>query len=136
MADVQKHFESFHEKIKLKKFDENQTLRDKRNIVLDKLKLRLKVIFEEKGEPVPSYKTFDQGSYKMGTGVIPLDSDFDIDVGVSFEVKKDDYSDPVEVKKWVFDALNGHTKKVEADSSPVPQLRLKKAVAALSRGGL
>jgi hypothetical protein len=113
MADVQNHFETFHDKIKLKQFDENQTLRDKRDIVLDKLKSRLKVIFEEKEKPVPSYDTFDQGSYKMGTGVIPLDSDFDIDVGVSFKVKKDDYPDPVEVKEWVYDALNGHTKKVD-----------------------
>jgi len=113
MADVQKHFESFHETIKLKQFDENQTLRDKRDIVLNKLKTRLKTIFEEKGEPVPTYQAFDQGSYKMGTGVIPLDSDYDIDVGVSFNVSKDDYPDPVEVKEWVYDALNGHTKKVD-----------------------
>ena len=113
MADVQKHFESFHEKIKLNKFDENQTLREKRDRVLSKLKSRLKTIFEEKGKPVPAYDTFDQGSYKMGTGIVPVDNDFDIDVGVSFKIKKDDYSDPVEVKEWVYDALNGHTKKVE-----------------------
>ena len=113
MADVQKQFETFHDEIKLKQFDENQTLREKRDIVLDKLKTRLKAIFEEKDEPVPTYQTFDQGSYKMGTGVIPLDSDFDIDVGVSFNVYKDDYPDPVEVKEWVYDALSGHTKKVD-----------------------
>lgn len=112
MADIQKQFEAFHDAIKLKQFDENQTLRDKRDIILEKLKTRLKTIFEEKDEPVPSYQTFDQGSYKMGTGVIPLDSDYDIDVGVSFNVSKTDYPDPVEVKEWVYDALNGHTKKV------------------------
>lgn len=119
MADVQKYFETFHEKIKLKEFDENQTLREKRDIVLEKLKTRLKVIFEEKGEPVPSYAPFDQGSYKMGTGIIPLNSDFDIDVGISFKVKKEDYPDPVDIKKWVFDALNGHTKKVDMRRSCV-----------------
>ncbi|ABQ26398.1 nucleotidyltransferase domain-containing protein [Geotalea uraniireducens] len=113
MADVQKYFETFHDAIKLKKFDENQILREKRDIVLDKLKSRLKTIFEEKDEPVPTYQTFDQGSYKMGTGIIPLDSDYDIDVGVSFNVSKDNYLDPVEVKEWVYDALNGHTKKVD-----------------------
>lgn len=43
----------------------------------------------------------------------PLDCDFDIDVGLRFEVAKDDYPDPVEVKQWVYDALDGHTKKVE-----------------------
>lgn len=120
MVDVQKHFESFHEKIKLKQFDENQTLREKRDIVLDKLRSRLKTIFEEKDEPAPIYETFDQGSYKIGTGVVPLDSDFDIDVGVSFKVKKDDYPDPVEVKKWVYDALNVHPhKKVDMRRSCV-----------------
>lgn len=113
MADVQKYFDTFHDAIKLKRFDENQTLREKRDIVLDKLKSRLKTIFEEKDEPVPTYQTFDQGSYKMGTGVVPLESDYDIDVGVSFNVSKDDYPDPVEVKKWVYEALNGHTKKVD-----------------------
>ncbi len=113
MADIQKYFEAFHDLIKLKQFDENQTLRDKRDIVLNKLKTRLKTIFEEKDEPVPTYQAFDQGSYKMGTGVIPLDSDYDIDVGVSFNVSKNDYPDPVEVKEWVYDALNGHTKKVD-----------------------
>lgn len=113
MADIQKYFEAFHDLIKLKQFEENQTLRDKRDIILDKLKTRLKTIFEEKDEPVPTYQAFDQGSYKMGTGVIPLDSDYDIDVGVSFNVSKNDYPDPVEVKEWVYDALNGHTKKVD-----------------------
>jgi hypothetical protein len=71
-------------------------------------------IYKEKGEKVPVYETFDQGSYKMGTGIIPQDNDYDIDVGVSFHVSKDDYSDPVVVKTWVYDALDVHPhKKVE-----------------------
>lgn len=113
MADVQKQFEAFHEAIKLKKFEENQTLREKRDIVLDKLRTRLKATFEEKGKKAPTFSYFNQGSYEMGTGIIPLDSDFDIDVGVSFNIDKNDYADPVEVKKWVYDALYGHTKQVE-----------------------
>lgn len=113
MADVQKQFAEFHDKIKLGAFDENAILREKRDIVLNKLKTRLKAMFEEKNEPVPQYDSFDQGSYKMGTGVIPLDSDYDIDVGLSFKVNKDDYPDPVVVKQWVYDALYGHTKKVD-----------------------
>ena len=114
MADVQKQIVDFHDKIKLVTFDENAILRDKRDIILNKLKTRLKAMFEEKDEPVPQYDSFDQGSYKMGTGVVPLDSDYDIDVGISFKVKKDDYPDPVVVKQWVYDALNVHPhKKVE-----------------------
>jgi hypothetical protein len=62
---------------------------------------------------VPSYESFNQGSYEIGTGVEPLDSDYDIDVGLMFQVAVNDYDDPVEVKQWVYDALEGHTKRVE-----------------------
>jgi hypothetical protein len=113
MADIQKYFEEFHEEIKLKRFNENSTLIEKRDIILEKLDAGLKENFEKKGEPVPKYDKFDQGSYEMGTGIKPLNGDYDIDVGISFEIAKDDYSDPVEVKKWVFEALDGHTKRVE-----------------------
>jgi hypothetical protein len=41
----------------------------------------------------------------MGTGVQPIDGDFDIDIGVSFHFSKDKHK-PVDVKQWVFDALN------------------------------
>ena len=92
---------------------------EKRDIILNKLKKRLKTIFEEKNKSVPTYNTFNQGSYAMGTGVIPLNSDFDIDVGVSFCIKKDDYPNPVEVKQWVLDSLDDHTKNVELRRSCV-----------------
>ena len=113
MADVQKYFEKFHETIKLKRFEHNSTLVEKRDIILNKLATGLKKNFEEKDEPVPKYDWFNQGSYEMGTGIKPINGDYDIDVGISFKVAKDDYSDPVEVKKWVYDALNGHTKRIE-----------------------
>lgn len=113
MAEIQKQFEVFNETIRLKQYEDNATLREKRDIVLKKLKQRLKDLFEEKDESHPKYMCFDQGSYKLGTGVKPLSGDFDIDVGLLFEVDRDKYPDPVEVKQWVFDALEGHTKKVE-----------------------
>lgn len=113
MAEIQKQFEIFNEAIRLKQYEDNATLREKRDIVLKKLKQRLKALFEEKEETPPKYTTFDQGSYKLGTGVKPLTGDFDIDVGLLFEVDRKDHPDPVEVKQWVFEALDGHTKKVE-----------------------
>ncbi len=103
MIDLQKEFIEFHNKIKLD--DENQKLREKRDILLNKLKNNI-------SEDAASYTTFNQGSYAMGTGIHPEDEDYDIDIGIKFSINKDDYSDPVEVKKWVRDALNGHTKKV------------------------
>jgi hypothetical protein len=110
MAEVQKYFNSFHNKIRLT--DENEVLREKRDIVLDKLRSGIDKIFDDKEKKAPSYQSFNKGSYAMGTGVVPLDGDYDIDVGLLFDVNKDDYPDPVVVKKWVYDALDGHTDEV------------------------
>lgn len=110
MLDLQKEFIEFHNNIKLD--DENQKLRDKRDILLKKLENNI-------SEDAASYTTFNQGSYAMGTGIYPEDEDYDIDVGIKFYINKDDYSDPVEPKTWVKDALDGHTKKVEIRRSCV-----------------
>ena len=110
MVNLQKEFIDFHDNIKLD--DENDILREKRNILLDKLKKNI-------SEDAPSFTNFNQGSYAMGTGIKPDDGDYDIDVGLKFNLDKADYSDPVDVKKWVRDALDGHTKKVEIRNSCV-----------------
>lgn len=107
--DLQKEFEKFHDNIKLD--DENETLREKREILLKKLKNNI-------SEDAPAYTTFVQGSYAMGTGIKPENGDYDIDVGLRFEISKDDY-DPLTPKKWVYDALNGHTKSVKIRKSCV-----------------
>lgn len=110
MVNLQAEFIKFHEEIKLS--DENDTLRKKREILLDKLRQNI-------SEEAASYTHFNQGSYAMGTGIKPDDGDYDIDVGLKFQIKKDDYEDPVQVKKWVYDALDGHTKKVQIRRSCV-----------------
>lgn len=104
MSTLQTAFTQFHNVIKLD--DENETLRQKREILLNKLKDKI-------SEDAASYSTFNQGSYAMHTGIKPTDDDYDIDVGLKFDINKSDYSDPVIVKKWVRDALNGHTKSVK-----------------------
>lgn len=109
MAELQTHFDKFDSKIKLRRFKENQILRDKRDAVINKLREQLPKVFEEKDGPAPTFEEFDQGSYAMGTGVKPLEGDFDIDEGILFDIHIGDYDDPVKVKKWVQDALNGHT---------------------------
>jgi hypothetical protein len=113
MAEIQKQFEVFNETIRLKQYEDNATLREKRDIVLRKFRERLRELFMERDEELPKYTHFDQGSYKLGTAVKPLNGDFDIDVGLLFELDRDEYPDPVEVKQWVFDSLDGHTRKVE-----------------------
>lgn len=113
MPDViQKQFEKFHETIKLNRLKENKTLKEKRDIVLSKLKEGIKKKFEDLNEDEPKWDWFNQGSYDIGTGIVPLNGDFDIDVGLRFYIDKNDCK-PLEVKKWVHEALDGHTKSVK-----------------------
>lgn len=113
MANVQKQFEEFNGKIRLGRFDENQTLRDKRDAVRDRLDEKLPDVFKEHEEECPEYYYRNQGSYEMDTGVVPLDCDFDIDQGIYFAVSTETYPDPVVLKKRVHEALDGHTKDVK-----------------------
>ncbi len=113
MADVQRYLEQFHDAIKLGRFDENAVLREKRDRVLNRLQDGLEEQFASRGENPPEYVTFNQGSYEMGTGIKPISDDYDVDVGVCFEIAKAEYPDPAEVKAWVLDALVGQTKHVE-----------------------
>ena len=106
MPTLQTAFNQFHDAIKLSDVDENATLREKRDILLNKLEDKI-------SDDAASYTYFNQGSYAMHTGISPDDGDYDIDVGLRFDIDKDDYPDPVAVKKWVYDALEGHTKSVE-----------------------
>ncbi len=105
MPAVQKQFEDFHTAIKLDNDDEKAKLRDKREVLVDALSANL-------GEDVPAFETFNQGSYSMHTGVVPLDGNYDIDVGVVFDCNQSKYPDPVVLKKKVRDALDKYGRTV------------------------
>lgn len=92
----------FHEAIKHDNFDESPTLRKQRDIVLNRLRERCQHPFT----------TFDMGGFTMNTGVIPLDKDFDIDVGVVFKANPLE-TRPEFFKNLVFEAVNGLTPRVE-----------------------
>lgn len=105
MSNLQKEFDSFHDKIKLGTYEENQTLRDKRNLLIDELTEALK---DEKipGTDLPlTFTKIDLGSYAMHTGIVPEKGDYDIDVGVIFNVSPEQYDSHV-LKKLVYDKLN------------------------------
>ncbi|MBQ0746512.1 MAG: nucleotidyltransferase [Marinobacter sp.] len=106
MAQLQRYFFSFHEVIKLDNFDENETLRSKRDILLRNLKDNLPT-----GGP-RVVRSFNQGSYAMGTGTKPLDGNYDIDVGAVFDVEPDQ-ANSVSLKKVVRDALTHSNRTVE-----------------------
>jgi hypothetical protein len=101
----QSQFRRFHEAILLKRFQENAELRDKREKILKRLRENLPA-------GTPSFEPFNQGSYEMGTGIKPLDKDYDIDIGILFDVDHRKHA-PVVVKGWVYNAVQGHTARVE-----------------------
>lgn len=77
MLDIQKQFVKFHDLIKLD-FDSNKPLREKRDLLLEDLRLGLKKMFPEN---TPTFDPFNQGSYDIGTGIEPIDEgDYDIDL--------------------------------------------------------
>lgn len=96
---LQKQFEKFNRNIKMD-YDENSELASKRDILINKLKA---------DKDLPSFTVINQGSYAMYTGVKPLDNkDYDIDVGLRFNVNKDDYK-PLDLKEKVCEILKDHT---------------------------
>jgi hypothetical protein len=99
MAAVQKQFDQFHSNIKLDEDDENAKLREKRDLLIADLRARLPAT-------APTFTHIDLGSYAIGAGVLPLDRNYDIDVGLIFDTTTSAYPDPVALKKLVLDALN------------------------------
>jgi hypothetical protein len=107
MANVQKYFEQFHQKIRTD-YEMSEMLRDKRDIILNRIRKHL----AEKGRP--GFVEKNQGSYRMKTGVVPIaDLEFDIDVGLRFNFSETVY-DAKTARGWVFEAVDGHTEKVES----------------------
>lgn len=110
---LQPQFEEYHNKIKLHNIDDNQTLREKRDLLCEELKKYFKKKAEKDGTPEIKFTVKNQGSYSMNTGIKPLKKgDYDIDLMVLFDVSKDEYK-PLDVKKWVYEALNTTFRTVE-----------------------
>ena len=107
MADIQKYFELFHEKIRVD-YEMSKTLREKRDIILDRIREYLK----KHGHPL--FDELLQGSFAIKTGTAPIEElEFDIDMGLRFPFADTEY-EVSEVRKWVFAAVDGHTEKVES----------------------
>jgi hypothetical protein len=118
MNAIQRQFDEFHDKIKHDEDDERAKLRDKRQVLLDALRAGLDA-------DVPAFESFSQGSYAMRTGVVPLDGNYDIDVGLVFDCNKGKYPDPVALKKKIKNALdtNGRTVNIRRPCVTVNYMR-------------
>lgn len=109
MANLQSQMDKFHNKIRLRGFEDNQDLRDKRDKLIQALKDNIN---KDEKEPVLTFSKFDQGSYAMHTGIKPLHQadDYDIDVGIIFDLDPENHQkyidDPVALKIRVKKALD------------------------------
>jgi hypothetical protein len=104
---VQARFRTFDEAIKLKRFEENATLREKRDRVLTRLRSGLAA----QGVRI-TVEPLNQGGDEMGTGIRPLPGRaYDIDVGVVFNLSTHDHRPDV-VKGWVYEAVRDHSAEV------------------------
>ncbi len=117
MANLQKYFEEFHEKIRTD-YEMNDTLREKR----DKIVERIRSDFKKNKRP--GFEELLQGSFAIKTGVVPIGRlEYDIDVGLRVRISEDQFT-AQEVHQWVFDAVDGHTETVESRG---PCVRVKYA---------
>jgi len=119
---VQTYFERFHERIRLAEDNEKAELRDKRQILLANLEANLP-------PGTPPFEWFNQGSYALHTGTVPLDGDYDIDIGLIFDCTRSAYKDPVALKMLVRDALQRGRRTVEVRNSCVTAQYLRKGKA-------
>ena len=112
MANVQTYFNKFDEKIR-RSYDDSSPLRQKRDLLLNDLRDGLRRYSQKHNIRIPRFEHFNQGSYAIQTGIEPLPGeDYDIDVGLIFHLSKNDYSS-VQVKQWVYEALNTGNRTVE-----------------------
>lgn len=113
---VQSEFKKFNDKIRLD-YGTNSELAEKRDILLGIL---------EKDEDLPSFKKLDQGSYAMHAGIEPGDDrEYDIDVGLRFNVSKSEY-DPMDLKEDIEKLLKNHTEYGAEIKKPCVTVTYKK----------
>ncbi len=120
---AQAYFDRFHERIRLGEDNEKAELRKKRQILLDDLQANLPL-------GTPSFEWFNQGSYAMHTGIAPLNSDYDIDIGLIFDCTRAAYKDPVALKVAVRDALKRSRRTVRVRNSCVTAHYLREGQSA------
>lgn len=117
MAKLQAQFMSFNDIIKMGTYEENAILKDKRDLLINELRNSLT---DEKIPDTNKSLTFskiDLGSYAMNTGIKPTSGDYDIDVGIIFDITNDEY-DSNKLKKLVFNKLNKHHNRTVEFNKP------------------
>lgn len=110
-AAVQRAFLAFNERIKHEQFEERELLRERRELLTQRLMEALPL--------EPKARLFTQGSYAMQTGVKPLDGEYDIDIGLEFDCDVGRFTSPIEAKRLVYDSLRRGKRRIEIRRSCV-----------------
>lgn len=115
---LQKEFENFNNKIKIK--SESEALRSKRDILKNDFKKKFPQLCQEKGIVLQSSEInfILQGSFKLETTIKSKDGDIDLDQGVSFPLDIYEHVDPREIKKLGKAALEITGKRVPKIKEP------------------
>lgn len=114
MAELQPWFLTFDRAISLDARDCTR-LRNQKRLLLRNLKEAM----YEKYWPMPPFRVFTQGSFKLGTAVKPLiEDDIDIDLGIIFDMPIA-AANPEQAKQWVKNALERPGRTVEMHRSCV-----------------
>lgn len=104
-GDLQAYFFELDKDIRLGRFEENASLRDKRDLLVRELRGALPREL--------TWQPFSQGSYAIGTGIRPHNKDYDIDVGIVFDGIDLIKTDPVVLKETVCTALRRGNRRVQ-----------------------
>ena len=121
MANLHKEFGTYHGTIALSA-SQKASLQQSR----DAVRRRIRKHFVEKLE-VKAPKFHAQGSYAMGTTVLPINGEFDLDDGVYLQHldERDSSKWPraETVHGWIVDAVDGHTTEQPIDKATCVRLR-------------
>lgn len=117
MADCDKLFKEFDEKIKLSSSKKN-SLRTSRNSLREKVRAK----FKAEGHEV---KFHWQGSFAMNTVITPEDCDYDIDDGIYLLVEQEPEVAISTLHSWVAEAAANHTEQPPIDKDPCVRVRFK-----------
>lgn len=112
---LQEQFVKFNETIKID-YDVKSELKEKRDILIG--------ILRDSGK-LPGFTVLNQGSYIMYTGLEAVDKEYDIDVGLRFDVNTSDY-EPMDLKNIICDILKNHTEYGSKVKKPCVTITYKK----------
>jgi hypothetical protein len=116
VANCHKLFLDFNTVIALDS-SRKKSLRKSRNAVRDKIR----EYFRDKQNGF-SPKFHGQGSFIMNTIIEPLDGEFDIDDGIYFKVEAEPLQGINTFHRWIFEAVDGHTKQKPIDKQTCVRL--------------